>query len=199
MAAIVEVPVLRATCATLSTLALSAGLVATATPALADDRICRGTLGSTSVSTNIVVPSGASCTLNGTRVDGNVIVRGNGSVLITNDARIDGNVQAEDRAAATVRIRGSQILGDVQVKTGARVVIRTSSIDGNIQLNRNRGAMTIIRNTVEGDIQVFSSSARAEIRRNVVDGNLQCKGNSPRPIGGDNRVSGNKEDQCRSL
>lgn len=199
MAAIVEVPVLRATCATLSTLALSAGLVATATPALADDRICRGTLGSTSVSTNVVVPSGASCTLNGTRVDGNVIVRGNGSVLITNDARIDGNVQAEDRAAATVRIRGSQILGDVQVKTGARVVIRTSSIDGDIQLNRNRGAMTIIRNTVEGDIQVFGSSARAEIRRNVVDGNLQCKGNSPRPIGGDNRVSGNKEDQCRSL
>jgi hypothetical protein len=37
------------------------------------------------------------------------------------------------------------------------------------------------------------------VRKNRVDGNLQCKSNQPRPVGGGNRVDGNKEDQCRGL
>ena len=35
--------------------------------------------------------------------------------------------------------------------------------------------------------------------RSRIDGNLQCKSNDPRPVGANNRVSGNKENQCRGF
>jgi hypothetical protein len=52
---------------------------------------------------------------------------------------------------------------------------------------------------VTGDVQFFENRGQIEIRRNWINGNLQCKENRPRPIGGRNRVGGNKEDQCRRL
>ena len=52
---------------------------------------------------------------------------------------------------------------------------------------------------MNSDIQLFSNDGEFVVRRNVVDGNLQCKGNEPMPVGGDNKVEGNKEDQCRNL
>lgn len=185
--------------AALAVIALTGGLAVAASPAYADDRVCRGTIGAISVSTNVLVPTGATCTLDGTRVDGNVKVSGSGAVLITGGARIDGNVQADDGGARYVRVRGSTVLGDVQVKSGGRVVVRQTTVDGDIQLDSNRGQMTVRANNVDGDIQVFANSALAEIRNNDVGGNLQCKGNSPSPVGNGNKVSGNKEDQCRSL
>lgn len=178
---------------------LTGSLLVSAGPAHAGERSCQGTIGSVSVSTDIVVPSGATCTLDGTRVDGDVEVKGNGAVLITGGARIDGNVQAEDGRARYVRVRASTVLGDVQVESGGSVVVRQTTVDGNIQLERNRGPITVLSNTVDGDIQIFANSARAEIRNNIVDGNLQCKGNSPSPVGNGNQVAGNKEDQCRSM
>jgi hypothetical protein len=37
------------------------------------------------------------------------------------------------------------------------------------------------------------------IADNEIDGNLQCKSNNPPPAGENNRVQGNKEDQCANL
>jgi hypothetical protein len=48
-------------------------------------------------------------------------------------------------------------------------------------------------------VQIIGNQARAEIYRNRIDGNLQCKDNRPRPVGGNNRVQGNKEDQCAAF
>ena len=48
-------------------------------------------------------------------------------------------------------------------------------------------------------MQAFQNTGGVEIRGNRIDGNLQCKENSPAPVGGNNRVGGNKEDQCRNL
>ena len=50
-----------------------------------------------------------------------------------------------------------------------------------------------------GNLQAFQNTGGVEIRRNVIDGNLQCKTNNPAPIGGNNVVGGNKEDQCKRL
>ncbi len=119
-------------------------LVLPASPAMADDRVCRGTIGSVSIGDNVVVPRGADCVLNGTKVDGNVIVKGGASVLIKNGARIDGNVQAEN--SAPVKVRGSKVFGDVQADDGRRVVVRGTVVDGNIQLTDNSRAMTVIGN-----------------------------------------------------
>lgn len=161
-----------------ATAALALGAtIAAATPAYADDRICRGTIGAVSIGDNVKVPAGATCVLNGTRIDGNVIVNRNATLRAT-AARVDGNIQSE----------------------GHRVVaVQRSSVDGSIQLKQG-GGMTLVGNRVGGDIQVFSNTKGTKtIRGNVIDGNLQCKANRPAPVGGGNRVEGNKEDQCRRL
>lgn len=73
-----------------------------------------------------------------------------------------------------------------------------SGSGGSIQLVQG-GAGRLLRNVVDSDIQLFSNDARSTVRGNVVGGNLQCTSNSPRPVGGDNRVEGNKEDKCQGL
>lgn len=157
----------------------------TAPAAHADDRTCRGTIGAAQVDGDVVVPRGATCTLNGTRVDGNVLVRANGT-LYARGVRVDGNVQAENAKYVVVRERTV----DRQV--------RRSFVGGSIQLVQGGGGR-LLGNVVDGDVQLFSNDRRFEVRRNVVDGNLQCKSNTPRPVGGGNRVEGDKENQCRGL
>jgi hypothetical protein len=52
----------------------AAAFAGSAGTAVADDRICRGAIGSTTVDDNIRVPQGATCRLTRTRVEGNVLV-----------------------------------------------------------------------------------------------------------------------------
>ncbi|EKA62786.1 hypothetical protein ACFY2Y_14995 [Janibacter hoylei] len=162
----------------LSTLAASGlvltAAVATAPSAAAGDRTCRGTIGKVTVD-DVKVPKGATCTLKGTRVKGNITV-GSKAVLKGHNMRVDGNIQSSGHRS---------------------VALGYNTIDGNIQL-KSGGSMSIRKNTVDGDIQVFSNKSGAKnIYDNRVDGNLQCKSNSPAPKGARNKVKGNKEDQCR--
>lgn len=157
---------------------LSALLVlpfATLSTASADDVTCRGTIGARSIDGTVVVPSGATCTLSGTRVDGDVKVQ-RGGTLITQSARIGGNVQSEGFRSVTVS--GGSVGGSIQLKEGGPISVRSVRVNGDIQLEKNR------------------TSAR--VYSNVVGGNLQCQGNV-NIAGGGNRVDGNKEDQCRSF
>lgn len=71
---------------TLLPLVLAATFLA-ASPAAADDRRCDGFIGATHVDGNVIVPNGATCTLRGTRVDGNTI---------------DGNLQCKSNDPAPV-------------------------------------------------------------------------------------------------
>ncbi len=64
-------------------------LALAAPAALAEERVCRGTIGSRTVD-NVRVPSGATCTLNGTRVEGTIKVE-NGAKLNANGVRVKGN------------------------------------------------------------------------------------------------------------
>jgi len=151
---------------------------AAAPAATNDERTCRGTIGARSLDVDIRVPSGATCRLKGTRVDGNVKVYRN-ATLVATGVRVGGNIQAEN--AKSVVVTGSRVGGSVQLKQG-RI-----------------GPINLTRNTVDSDIQLFSNRGKSVVSRNVVDGNLQCKSNRPRPTGGANRVEGNKEDQCERL
>lgn len=158
-----------------------AGSLLVAAPASADDRVCRGTIGSKLIDGDVVVPKGASCTLLGTRVDGNVLVKGN-ATLVARGVKVDGNIQAGNHRRVVVTARdGSK-----------------SRVEGSVQLKQGGGG-TLLGMVVNGDIQLFSNDARFTVRGNRVDGNLQCKSNRPKPIGGNNVVEGNKEDQCRGL
>jgi hypothetical protein len=154
----------------------SAGAAGSGTTSTAATRAsaCNGTLGALSVD-QVSVPAGASCTLNGTRVQGDVKVARGGSVTATG-ARIGGNVQAED--SRTVVISASTVvIGDVQAKRLASVRLENSTVDGNVQVEE-RGASLITSGVrVGGDLQV-KKAASATIGSTTVDGDIQLEENS---------------------
>ncbi len=164
------------------------------TAALAEERSCRGTIGARTVD-NLRVPAGATCTLNGTYVKGTIKV-GNNAVLKAYGVRVVGNVQAEG-ARKVIVANGSRVGGSVQVVQGGIATVSGSRINGNILFDDNNGRNSALGNVVGADIQAFQNTGGVRIFDNRVNGNLQCKANYPRPVGDDNIVQGNKEDQCR--
>ena len=170
--------------------------LALAPSAQAEERICRGTIGSRTLD-NVRVPQGATCTLEGTRVKGTVYVSRD-SVLRAIDVHVIGNIQAENSANVVVRA-GSVVGGDVQVVQGKRARVAGSRVGGNILYDDQSGKVVARNSKVGGDVQAFQNTGGVVIADNRIDGNLQCKANSPKPTGGGNVVDGNKEDQCRNL
>lgn len=157
-------------------------LILPSAPAHADDRTCRSSIGTVFVDGSVIVPAGATCTLNGTRVDDNVLVKA-GAKLVMRGGRAGGSIQAEDARRV-----------EVLPRDGAR-----TRVGGSIQLVNGRNGGEIRWASVNGDVQLFSNDGTFVVRRNIIGGNLQCKDNDPRPTGGANQVEGNKEDQCRGL
>jgi hypothetical protein len=187
------------------TVVLAASILVTAGPAHADDRRCSGTVGARSIDGNVIVPSGRTCRLNGTRVDENVFVRANAR-LIARGVRVGGNVQAENHQLVKVirrKVAGgfvrSRVGADIQLTSGRFSEIRRAIIGGNLQSKQNNRQQYAVGNRIDADLQAFSNQNGYRVHRNVIDGNLQCKSNSPRPTGDHNRVAGNKEDQCRRM
>jgi cytoskeletal protein CcmA (bactofilin family) len=184
---------------TLLAVALAAGLGSLAVPAFADV-YCPPNPGAVTIDDNVIVENG-KCVLNGTQVKGNVLVKSNGALTVR-DARIEGNIQAD--GGLYVHVESTKVDGDIQLEgvSGGDSYVKDSYIGGNLQLNNNRVSLLAEKNIIDGDLQAFSNISfpgDLVIYRNFIDGNLQCKSNDPKPIGGRNRVSGNKEDQCARL
>ena len=165
-------------------------------PAHADERQCTGSMARVTVD-NVRVPEGARCTLDGTRIEGNLKIE-RGATLQARSIRVGGNIQAEGARQVSVAGRSS-VGGNVQIKQGGGASIRRVDVGGDIQLDDNVHQLAVQDNRVGGNIQVFQNRGGAYIAGNVVDGNLQCKENRPAPRGGGNHVDGNREDQCRQL
>lgn len=180
--------------AMLALLTLSAVLAA-APAALAKETRCVGTIGARTVD-NLRVPQGRSCTLEGTCVQGAILVERDATLRAT-QVRVIGNVQAEGHRF--VSLGNSVVGGSVQFDQGGAFRVGAARITGALQVVSNNGESRLNANTVNADIQVFSHTGGIAITDNRVDGNLQCKENAPRPTGGGNVVQGNKEDQCARL
>ncbi|MGO0577032.1 hypothetical protein [Ornithinimicrobium panacihumi] len=183
--------------------AIISGSTLVALPASAGDITCRTTLTNRTIDGNVNVPAGANCTLKGVTVDGNVKVNSNSYVNITGKSRIKGNVQAQGQRH--VLVQGySRVDGDVQAKSGNSAYVGVAYVDGNVQIEQNFGKITVGSSQIKGDVQLFSNRGRNSaytktVFNNRIGGNLQCKSNTPAPYGDNNRVEGNKEDQCRRL
>jgi len=95
---------------TLTAVCASGALAIVAAPAAADERTCRGTLGAITVD-NLRVPQGATCTLNGTRLKGQLVVE-RGATLNATRIAVNGNVQAE--GARSVRVASGQQGGSMR-------------------------------------------------------------------------------------
>lgn len=177
-----------------ATLALAAGVLL-ATPAMAEERTCTGSIGAVALD-NVFVPDGATCVLNRTRLTGNIVV-GTGSKLTATSVSVNGNVQAE--GAQNVTVTGRSIVGgSVQVVQGYEVKVTGAKVTGSVLIDENTGPVTASRNRVNGDLQLFQNSGGSRLVDNIIKGNLQCKENSPPPTGSGN-VATSKEDQCARL
>jgi hypothetical protein len=166
--------------------------------AQAEERVCRGTIGATTVD-NLRVPQGASCTLNGTRVEGTVKVERNAR-LTANGITVKGNVQSEGFKNIVLR-EASVVVGSVQLENGlsdgsGRVL--NTRINGDLQFFSNEARMIARGNTILANFQANQNMGGLVIENNRVAENLQCQSNSPPPTGGNN-TAGDKEGQCARL
>ena len=166
--------------------------------AQAEERVCRGTIGATTVD-NLKVPQGASCTLNGTRVEGTVKVERNAR-LSASGIRVKGNVQSEGFKNILLR-QGSVVVGSVQLENGLRDGsgrVLNTRINGDLQYFSNRANMVARGNTILANLQANQNTGGLVIENNRIAENLQCQSNNPRPTGGGN-TAGDKEGQCARL
>mgnify|MGYP001100847269 CR=1 FL=1 len=177
--------------------AAAAALAAfTMQPGYAEEPVCVGQLGAVSID-NLHVPSGRSCRLDSTQIKGNIKVERN-ATLVAGGVRVAGNIQAEN--ARHVRVSsGSSVGGSIQIKQGGAATISGVRVDGDIQFEANTRSLSATDNRVGGKVQVLHNDGGVSIAGNLIDGELQCKENRPAPIGGGNRVRGNKEDPCSRL
>jgi cytoskeletal protein CcmA (bactofilin family) len=166
--------------------------------AQAEERVCRGTIGATTVD-NLRVPQGATCTLNGTRVEGTVKVERN-ATLTASGIRVKGNVQSEGFKNITLR-QNSVVVGSVQLENGLRGGsgrVLNSKVNGDLQFFSNEARMVARGNTILANFQANQNTGGLVIENNRIAENLQCQSNNPPPTGGNN-TAGDKEGQCARL
>jgi hypothetical protein len=179
-------------------------LVGGVTAVHAADTSCTGTL-SGSITGNIVVPSGASCTLSDATVTGDVQVLQNASLSVDatqQPTTIDGNVLANQCASALLK-GGVTVSGSVQIQQCAQpsgFLGPGVKIGGGFQCVNNGGACQADLGDVHGIVQIQgnNASAASDISLVSVGGNLECHGNTPAPTHtfGPDFVTGNLQDQC---
>ncbi|MDX6296326.1 MAG: hypothetical protein QOI51_183 [Nocardioidaceae bacterium] len=155
----------------------------------------------------IVVPAGATCTLDGATVNSNVTV-GAGSSLHTRFTTIGGNVMSRD--AASVRLIDTNISHNVMItgttgstKIGSKgckvdpiaagnlmfkfnsgtIAICDVSVGHNLALMANSGRIGAFRNVVGNNGLLFRNTGPANrLRDNTVTVNINCSGNTGRVI-----------------
>jgi uncharacterized membrane protein len=174
-----------------------AALLAAAPVAQAEERVCRGTIGAKTVD-NLRVPQGASCTLEGTKVQGTIKVE-NAANLVARNVRVIGNVQSQ--GFKNIKLVGSAVGGSVQLENGLEGgfgnVVKTK-VNGDVQYFSNEAKMAARGNTLLANLQVVGNTGGVTLTDNRISENMQCKENVPPPTGGGNRA-GDKEDQCAAL
>ncbi len=173
-------------------------LVVAAPTAQAEEKVCRGTIGAKTVD-NVRVPSGATCTLNSTRVEGTIKVENN-ATLLASGVRVKGNIQSEGFEKIRLN-KDSRVVGSVQLKngqSGGLAKISFSRINGDLQFESNDARMVANNNTVGANLQAVQNEGGVELTGNTIAENLQCKEDEPPPTGGGN-TAGDKEDQCADL
>jgi hypothetical protein len=145
---------------------------------------------------SVSVPAGATCTLIGTLLNGNLEV-GAGARLVAESVNITGGVTAD--GAAELTVRGSSLVGgSMQVQRGAVANLIGTGITGDLQLESMTGPVTASNNRVTGNLQAMANRGGVILLNNRMGGVMQCKDNLPAPAGSGN-VASLKEDQCIGL
>src|SRR5271163_3651858 len=168
------------------------------------DTPCSSALSGT-IKGNVVVPSGASCTLSDVTVTGGVQVLQNASLTVDTTqqpATINGNVQATNCTFAVLE-GGVTVGGSVIIRQCAQLsgfVGPGVKIGGNFQCQNNSGACQADLGDVHGSVLISNNSSitPSDVSLTSVGGVLQCQGNSASPTHGfgPDWASGQLSGQC---
>ena len=151
----------------------------------AEDTECRGAYGEVTLTGNLIVLDDATCTLNGTNVQGNITVKSR-SMLDATNIQVTGGIQGE--SPRSIRISTSNIGNSVQVRKGGplagspevvAVDIEFSNVTGDIQLEELVGFVSLVGNQVSGSIQANKNTGGVNITDNIIGNGLQCQDNNP--------------------
>lgn len=156
---------------------------------------CTGSLGAVEVR-EVVVPQGARCQLNSTRVLGDVSVLEDAS-LDARDVDVKGSLKSG--RADDVTLRSSDIQSMVQLEEGGTATVEKNRIGSALQVTKHGAAVVLADNTVGNNIQVQENRGGIAVSANSIAGNLQCQDNFPAPTGAPNVVGGSAEKQCEQL
>jgi hypothetical protein len=140
------------------------------------------------------VPPGATCTLRGTTVSGNVSIGQEGSLTAFRVA-VDGNADGQG-ARRVVVSAGSSIGGNVRLEQGGVATLSRALVRGNLQWTDQAGPLTVWQAEVTGDLQADQNGGRVTISDSRIGGDLQCRQNTRTPIQSADTVGGDREGQC---
>jgi hypothetical protein len=197
-----------------ATAILALGIVWAALPTARADTTCPpNTSLSGTVNGNLIVPSGARCTLIDVTVTGNVQVQTNAVLLIENSVQgstIDGNVSFGTGASLFLTVPGNTVIstigGNIVANQCATVNLENINVDGNTKIQYCTGENTgysspseIAGNftcnnniscsaedgNVKGNMQV-NDNGSAQVDGNTIGNNLECLGNATISANGNN-------------
>jgi hypothetical protein len=160
---------------------------------------CNGSLGAVTID-NLEVLEFSTCVLNGTKVLGSISVKPQAR-LTADNVSVRGNVEATE--AVSVIVRTSAVGGDLMSVQGRTARFVRNTVAGDILVDGQSGVVVVNGNRVgtgvAGNVEVYGNLGGTQVFNNRIGGNLQCKDNLPVPTGGNNIVTGNKEDQCMTF
>ena len=156
--------------------------------------MCTTTLGPITVG-NLVVPAGAVCVLNGTRVNGNVTVAsGDGTLESGGDLEtppatdgvgptISGNVVVEADGIAVLRV-STLVRGNYQCNQCSYADLHSATVKGNFQDNGLLEGAFLDGGTIGGNLEIvnsFGGGFSFAVSGFSVGGNLLFEGNLGQP------------------
>jgi hypothetical protein len=147
---------------------------------------CTSTLGAVTLA-NVVVPDGATCTLNGTIVTGSIKI-GTGSSLFTTGATVGGNVQGTDGPQTVslldtnigLSVHIEQAIGRITIGDAGCAIDPTVGIDVNLQ--NNHGLIALCYLSVGNNIILQGNARTMGIFHNEIGNNLIVQDNASRYI-----------------
>jgi hypothetical protein len=182
--------------------------------AAATDLVCT-TTSSGGTWHNVVVPAGASCTLENTRVTGNVTVQTGGTLLVTDlagDSTIAGDVKADGCNFVELESSLSNRIvvgGNVTIQNcssgfnggqgdSSRVPPGSILIGGNVKCSNNSDACVFDYFNISGNLECSGNGQGCVVNSNAIGKNVTINNNQGvgvvidnSAIGGDVKCSGN--------
>jgi hypothetical protein len=157
------------------------------------------------LSGNLEVRGDADVSLDGGAVGGSLKATRPGSAVFAERLIVAGTLEAS--RADILDLRDSVVAGNFHVRdTQEGSLFCGNTLNGNGEFTGNLGQLSLgasdgfcAGNRLRGNLKVAANRGFTEIGDNDVGGDLTCFCNDPPPVGGGNRVQGNREGQCAAF